>query len=47
MRLSHSPARTQLSLDDRNLVSHAGLDALRHGAMADLFRGVRAPSTVG
>jgi hypothetical protein len=25
MRLSHSPARTQASFDDRNLVSHAGL----------------------
>jgi hypothetical protein len=98
MRLSHSPARTQASFDDRNLVSRAGLvplmalaercglaalvrqhvqvagpagvnadlkagclvagmaagadsiddmDVLRHGAMADLFGGVRAPSTLG
>jgi Transposase DDE domain group 1 len=98
MRLSHSPARTQASFDDRNLVSHAGLvpvmalaeraglaglvrrhvqvagpagvnadlkagclvagmaagadsiddmDVLRHGAMAEVFCGVRAPSTLG
>jgi Transposase DDE domain group 1 len=98
MRLFHSPARTQASFDDPDLVSRAGLipvmalaercglaglvrrhvrvaggagvnadlkagclvagmaagadsiddmDVLRHGAMADLFDGIRAPSTLG
>jgi Transposase DDE domain group 1 len=98
VRLLHSPARTDASFDDSNLVSRAGLvpvmslaeraglhglarrhveitaqcgvnadlkigclvagmaagadsiddmDLLRHGAMTDLFSGVRAPSTLG